>query len=349
VVEEPREEPTFHEFASEWLEARRHQLGERTAEDYTWALSVHLLPFFARYRVEAITIEDVDRYRTSKVREGRLAARSINKTITRLAQILEVAEEYGYIERNPAKGRRRRVKAAAPSRTWLDRAEQITALLQAARELDGESRPEARPQREIILGTVTFTGLRIGELLALRWRDVDLAAGRLKVVDSKTNAGVRHIDLLPVLREALTAWKARCRDSRPSDLVFRTTSGGAHNPSNVRVRFLGKAVARANERLDVPLPEVLTPHSLRRTFASLLFSNGDELPYVMDQLGHTHANMTLGIYAHVMQRKDGERERLKWLVNGVDWAQMGTTADSARSAREPERDENPSTMQVAGP
>jgi len=108
-------------------------------------------------------------------------------------------------------------------------------------------------------------------------------------------------------------------------------------------------VARANERLDTPLPEGLTPHSLRRTFASLLFSNGDELPYVMGQLGHTHANMTLGIYANVMQRKYGERERLKALVNGVDWAQKGTNADFERSSAEPKREQIPPTMQLSGP
>ena len=60
VVEEPRPEPTFHEFASEWLKGRRHELGERTVEDYTWALSIHLLPFFARHRLSAITVEEVD-------------------------------------------------------------------------------------------------------------------------------------------------------------------------------------------------------------------------------------------------------------------------------------------------
>ena len=111
-------------------------------------------------------------------------------------------------------------------------------------------------------------------------------------------------------------------------------------------------MARANAERDVPLPDRLTPHSLRRPFASLLFSNGDELPYVMSQLGHTHANMTLGIYAQVMQRKDGERERLKALVNGVDWvdekAQTGTNADRSASKADSEREEIPSTLQVPG-
>jgi integrase len=167
TVEEPRPEPTFHEFASEWLEARRHELGKRTVEDYTWALSVHLLPFFARYRVGAITIEDVDRYRTSKVREGRLGPHSINKTISYLSTILEVAVEYGYIDRNPARGRRRRLQADAPRRQFLE-ADQVRALLDAAGK-----------HRTLLATAIMAGGLRVSEVAGLRWCDRDpLRGGR---------------------------------------------------------------------------------------------------------------------------------------------------------------------------
>ena len=92
-VDGPTEVPTFHQFSSRWLDARRGELRPRTVADYEWALSYHLLPFFARYSIDAITVEDVDRYRAAKVREGRLTANIINKTLTRLAQVLEVAVE----------------------------------------------------------------------------------------------------------------------------------------------------------------------------------------------------------------------------------------------------------------
>ena len=62
--------------------------------------------------------------------------------------------------------------------------------------------------------------------------------------------------------------------------------------------------------------EHLTPHSLRRTFASLLFAIGETPPYVMAQMGHTTPNLTLTIYARQMDRRDGESERLKALVQG---------------------------------
>lgn len=118
------DEPTFHEFASEWFEGIAPELRERTRIDYQWRLSNHLLPYFAKHRLSAITVEEVDRYRREKVRESKAVAAarqrqlalpkkdrkrlvrplsnsSINKTIRLLAAVLEQAVEYGYLDRNP--------------------------------------------------------------------------------------------------------------------------------------------------------------------------------------------------------------------------------------------------------
>ena len=64
------------------------------------------------------------------------------------------------------------------------------------------------------------------------------------------------------------------------------------------------------------MPERLTPHSLRRTYASVLFAIGEPPPYVTSQLGHVTAGFTLAVYAKAMDRRDGEPERLKALVQG---------------------------------
>ncbi len=333
---EVKRDPTFHEFSSEWFEARRRELRPNTRLDYEWQLTHHLLPFFAKHRLSQITVAEVDRYRQAKVREARLSATSINKTITRLAQILEVAEEYGHVERNTARGKRRRLKATKANRAWLDRAEQIAALLDAAGELDTAARADRRGiGRRAMIATMLFGGLRVGELCALRWREVDLAAGRLRVGESKTDAGVRYVDLLPALRDELLAYKASARRAAPGDYVFSTTRGGPRDRHNVRERIVKPAVVRASERLEAagspPLP-LLTPHSLRHTCASLRFAVGDEAPYVMAQLGHTDPKVTLGIYAHVMFRRDGERERLRALVEGADWAEVGRSSALAASA-----------------
>jgi integrase len=215
---EPLSVPSFHEFASEWLEGLRHEgLSENTLQDYAWQLCNHLLPFFAKHRLTEITIAEVDRYRQEKVGEGTISAASINKTITRLAQILEIAVERELIGRNPARGKRRRLKERKPERSWLDRAEQIVALLDAGGELDDEARSDRRATpRRALLATLTLAGLRISEALDLRWREVDLGAGRLRIADAKTDAGIRQVDLLPALREELSVHKAQTRFRLPT-------------------------------------------------------------------------------------------------------------------------------------
>jgi integrase len=96
--------------------------------------------------------------------------------------------------------------------------------------------------------------------------DVDLAAGRLRVARSKTDAGIRDIALLPVLREELSTLKARLTPE-PDALVFGTSSGSPNNPTNIRQRVLQRAITRANEKLSAqngsPLSEGLTLHSFR--------------------------------------------------------------------------------------
>jgi Phage integrase, N-terminal SAM-like domain len=76
---EVREAPTFHEFASKWMENREPELRPKTVTSYRWMLSGHLLPHFARMRLDRIGPEDVDRYKATKLREGALGPNQINK------------------------------------------------------------------------------------------------------------------------------------------------------------------------------------------------------------------------------------------------------------------------------
>lgn len=316
-------DPTLHEFASEWFRDNEGKWRESTRLDYQWQLSNHLLPFFAQHRLSQITPREIDRYTAAKVREGELSATSINKTVTRLGQILKRAKRWGLIERNPVEDAER-LKAPRPSPVHLDRAEHIAALLDAAGELDrGARRDRAHIPRRAILATLVMAGLRIGELLDLRWRDVDLTGGRIHVRESethtvKTQAGVREIDMLPGLHDELLALKARVTHDEPGDLVFATRRRTRFGPSNLRTRVLAPAISLANEHLvsagDVPLPERLTPHKLRHTFASVLVALGVDPGSVMDQMGHTDAAFTLRVYRHGMRRDPAARQALRELV-----------------------------------
>lgn len=238
-----------------------------------------------------------------------------------LAQIMEVAVEYGHIERNPAADRRRRLRAPRPRPVHLDSAEHIASLLQAARELDAQDDRQTSGRRAA-LAVLLLASLRAHEASALRWRDVDLANGRLYIKASKTDAGSREVDLLPLLRDELSEHKATSKATGPEDPVFVTSGGKPRDRHNLRQRVVAPIVKRADELLikrdAQPLPDGISPHKLRHTFASLLVALGNDPASVMTQLGHTDPAFTLRVYAHVMRRDQGERERLRALVEGSD-------------------------------
>lgn len=335
IVVEPKD-PTFHEFASEWMAAIRGEIRKTTADNYAWQLVHHLLPYFAKHRLSQITVQEVDRYRHRKVAEGRLGPKSINETIARLAQILDVAVEYEILERNPAVGRKRRLKAARPRPVHLDAAEQIAALLDAAGDLDAGSNARTAGRRPFV-ATLVFGGLRIGEACQLRWRDVDLANGRLRVGEAKTDAGVREVDLLPVLRDELAAHKVNAaRSTGANDIVFATSNGTPRDKDNARARVIRPVVEHADELLEErghqPLPSGVTAHKLRHTYASILLALGGDSSYVMGQLGHTDPRFTLRVYTHQMRRGDGERAALARLV-GAEIEAKGGRNSPLRSSR----------------
>jgi integrase len=344
---EPEAEPNFHEFASQWFEARRGEWRDTTEDCYRSLLGGHLLPFFARYRLSEITVCQVDDYREFKVAaftQAKAALEawkakppasrgprpphpfgpaSINKTITLCAQILDVAEERELLTRNPFRvnPRRRKARVSKPAPVWLDRADHIAALIDAAGELDREAPVGKRHiPRSSILATFLFGGLRIGELVGLRWRDVDLAAGTLLVGRAKTPAGIRRVDVLPALRDELAVWKASAKRTAPDDFVYGAATGGRMSEHNLRTRVFDKAVKRADERLierdQTPLPSKLTPHRARHSYASLLVALGEDPAYIMGQLGHSDPGFTLRIYTHAMRRGQDEKDRLRALVNG---------------------------------
>lgn len=330
----------FGPFARQLVASRKGQVSDNHLAFLNWALG-HLLPYFADWPLLDIDVEAVDAYRHFKVQEaearqraierrkplrderGRilrpLAATSINHTIDSLQWVLSVALEYKLVAENAAAGKRRRLIEPQKPPVHLDTAEQIEALLDAAEELDRDIH-FTLAERKVIVATFVLAGPRALEVGYMQWRDVDLASGRLFIGRSKTQAGLREIKMLPILRDLLAAHKASAYRSGPDDLVFPTGTGGRRDKDNLRERVLAKVFERANELLEargrVPLPKGLTPHHLRHTFASVLIACGEDPITVMKQLGHTDPAFTLRVYAHMMSREPGERARLKALVNG---------------------------------
>ncbi|MGC2375362.1 MAG: tyrosine-type recombinase/integrase [Solirubrobacteraceae bacterium] len=342
---EPTAVPTFHEFAEEWWTLAEGQLARKTQADYRWRLQVHLIPYFGGMALDQIKFATIEGYIAAKLSEADpLSARSINMTVTLLGAILERALKRELTTTNPARDKDLRVKERTPTRSYLDAAGQITALLDAAGELDrNASKGRTHIERRAMIATLAFAGLRIGELCALRWRDVDLAGGWLHVGESKTDAGRRRVKMRGALRDELLALRGRHQDVPQSAYVFATLSGGRLSPDNFRNRVLRAAVKLAGERLEAdglpPLPDKLTPHSLRRTFCSLLYALGEDPGVVMDEMGHTDPALALRVYRQSMRRGEDEKAQLRALVEG------GVLANSGQ--RDENRVESPATGEAA--
>ncbi len=352
--------PTFHAFAEEWWTRHEGQITAGTRADYGWRLQVHLVPFFGPLTLDAITFDTVERYIAAKLagdvyEDGQLveekgnplSPRSINMQVTLLAAILERAVERELIARNPAKGKGRRVRERAPTRSYLDAAGQIAALLDAGGELDRRA-PEGRRhiERRAMLATLIYAGPRIEEMLALRWRDVDLAGGWLRIRGTKTDHADRKVKIRGALRDELLALRGRHQDAPQGAYVFPTGTGSKLSQNNFRNRVLGRparivdgeekagtgAVGCANKQLEAaglpPLPDRLDTRSMRRTFASILYAIGEDPGVVMDEMGHTDPALALRVYRQSMRRGEGERAALRALVEGGVMANGGQRDDS---------------------
>ena len=247
-------------------------------------------------------------------RQGRpLSNTSINAMITLLGQILQQAVDYELIDRNPVRvgGRSARfLKRVRPKRTFLE-VDEFLALLDAAAELEAEARSDYKGLgRRAMLATLGLAGLRIGELVDLRVAQVDLTRGRFKLADAKTEAGVREVEITLYLRDELLEHvmdrRARGLPLEPSDHFFGTSTGNRRDPDRFRDRILARAVERANtNRTDAglpPLPEI-TPHSLRRTWATFAAMIGRDPKWIAAQIGHTSPAFTFSVYQQVATRR----------------------------------------------
>ncbi|MGB8063100.1 MAG: site-specific integrase [Candidatus Sulfotelmatobacter sp.] len=281
----PRSCCSFRSFVQEW-EAQAHPtLKYATQEHYKYVVNSHLLPVFGNVQLRLISRESIQMFLANKVKEG-LSWRTVKHCRTTLGTILGTAEFWGYIEDNPVRKTRLPRRGLQPEKTVLT-PEQLGSLL--------EKLPE--PSRSLVW-VLVLTGLRIGELLALRWQDVDLKAGLLRVCrtlyeghfdEPKTRSSVRTVPLSAKGVEILT--NVRPRAFTMDALVFCTKKETPLCRRNLRNRQL----APVCEELKIPK---IGWHSLRHANATLLDAVGTPLGTVQSLLGHSSPEITRGTYIH---------------------------------------------------
>ena len=362
---------TFRELASDhYHRKRRKGLRPNSLADMLNKLSAHLLPFFAKYRVDEIDESLVEEYidhkqgenaqlaameasgRPALDRSGRplrqLKPATINTHLHLLAEILDRAVRDGHLARNPARGEDLRLAVRREHRFGLE-LDEAWSLIEAAGQVDRQGtrsdelreqivalraeglgwaeigarvgraptsciyqaqRPVPRPVplRRAIVATLILGGLRIGELCALHCAHVDLAHRVIRVIDAKTPAGVRMIDIHDDLLDELTAYKHALGDRwQPTEPAFPNRRHHAHDRHAISRHVIAPSVIRADElRAEQGLPPIgqhVTPHTLRYTYIASMFAAGADQEYVAAQVGHEDITTTNRIYRYVLRRK----------------------------------------------
>lgn len=304
---------TFDELADEWRSQLR--VGERTVERYDSNLRIYLRPRFGHRRAQEITVDDVARLIADLEAAGK-AGWTVRNVLTTLSSLMSWAKRRGMVPSNPVGDleAREKPKVGRKHQRVFERHE-IEALLKAA---DDKYRP--------LVATAVFSGLRLMELLALRWQDVDFANGYMRVrcqlsrkgglKELKTESGRRDVVLMPELGRLLRRHKAASRYSKEADFVFASAAGTPLNWRNVETRGFDEAVERAKLRRTDGKPVL---HDCRHMFASLLIAQGLDIVFISRQLGHANPATTLRIYAHLFD-KVNHAERMREALS----AEFGT-------------------------
>lgn len=293
---------TFADAAAEWLRYVEHDRKRRpsTIEDYRNVVRHDLLPEFGEAPLEQITIEWIDGYRARLVAEGRLSDRTINKLLVLLHGIFKRAQRIYGLPGNPA---------GAVERQPVRRSGDFEVL--SPGEVAAVARAAASEQDAALFQTAAFTGLRLGELLAVRWIDVDFTKRLVHVRRAYTHrelgppksGRVRSVPLIDEVARALDGMSRREHFTGADDLVFPNVVGQPLDDSALRRRFYGALKRAGLKRLRF--------HDLRHSFGTLavqVFPLSDVKAY----MGHADIQTTM-VYVHHVPAVDAA-ERLSRAV-----------------------------------
>ena len=301
------ERQTVEGFLRSWLESARPSLRPRTYETYEMILRLHVVPQIGKHRLARLSPQHLQTLYADRLGAG-LSSQTVRKVHAVVHRALHQATRWNLVVRNVA-------DLVIPPR--LQRHEMSTlneaqarALLEAA----------AGDRLEALYVLAMTTGMRRGELLALRWEDVNLDDGSLSIrgslhrsregftiAEPKTAGSRRHVALGRLAVDALRRHRVHQAEERllhgsrweNQDLVFANELGRPIEATNLIRRSFAPMLARAG------LPRIRF-HDLRHSAATLLLGQGIHPKIVSERLGHSRVGTTLDLYSHVtphMQRE----------------------------------------------
>jgi integrase len=298
---------TISEFLAGWLENRQLALRDKTIYQYSCLVKNHIDPHLGETKIRDLRLADVEEFYAQLIEKG-IGPRTVCIVHNVLHAAMGKAVRHGLIAANPTQG------ATLPSylhneMRMLDPG-QVNRFLAAAKE---------SPYYALYHLAIT-TGMRLGELLGLKWSDLDWTTRTIRInrqkqdvpgkgsslVEPKTRSGRRTIFLGKSSMEALRFQQAYLSTRRAKkgdlwtemDLIFPNTVGKLGDYSNIRSDF--------NHVLnEAGIPRIRF-HDLRHTAASLLLNHNVPVIVVSQILGHTRPSVTLDIYTHVFTIMQGE-------------------------------------------
>jgi len=335
---------TFEEFCEEWLEYYKNT-GKKRRKDGTIRIRKHeighLKKHFAKLKLKNITLRqyqkalnDLKEHGKGKDKKGQdkgglsnqtlegihVTARMIFKRAIELALIKNDPTQYAYIPKDEAQSVDE-LEVEDEEIKYLEK-DELSVFLRTARE-------HGLDKDYIIFLTLAYTGMRIGELLALKWKDIDFGENSIniyktlynpknniiqyKLVPPKTPTSKRKISIDETVLEELKKHKAKQNavklehrsEWHDKDFIFTKEKDYWGYPE------IAKTAERRMKRLlkIAGLNTDLTPHSLRHTHTSLLAEAGVSLPEIMERLGHKDDETTRLVYMHTTKTMKKEASR----------------------------------------
>lgn len=292
---------TFGDFMGNWLTNKKNQVRPGTWKSYKWLIETHLKPHLGRIKVVDLKPRHLNDLYNQKLLNV-ISANSIKKLHGLIKDALDEGIGFGDISKNVA-------NAVTPPRVkkvkfevWNEN--QLKIFLDAAKN----------NRFYVVFELAASTGMRIGEILGLRWVDVDLDNSKLSIRQAytkahegyefnepKTASGERSIALFPDTVNLLRLHKEKQDREKEKNKTFYNDHGlviQTHIGTPVSPRNLSREYYKILDKLkDIPH---IRFHDLRHTHATLLLKRGVHAKIVQERLGHSSINITLDTYSHVL-------------------------------------------------
>lgn len=285
-----KDELTFCDVALMYLEGHCRNLKETTQEGYWSAYNLHFKPFFGKYKAKEISRSLGERFIAEKKEEGQ-SEKSLNNFLIILKAMFNYALDDDKINKNPFK----KIKPfeVAPYKFAILNLKQIANLLDKSKD---------NLQAFTLLYIAVFTGIRQGELRALKWESINYDEKYIYIhktrsknndVKPKSKKSVRYVRITDDIIELLKIYEAKY--GKRSDYVF---------VNSVNKTWDSKGLLRHlyyPYKISANLPDNVRFHDLRHSYASNLIAQGISIDFVSESLGHHSTAFTQKTYVHIME------------------------------------------------